>query len=354
MKKQAKKSPVVMGGAVIAAGARATVDLPLTNLSNHTPICMPVHVVNGQLDGPVLFVAAGLHGDEINGVEIIRRLLNVSALKRIRGTLVAVPIVNVLGFLARSRYLPDRRDLNRSFPGTQGGSMAGRLASLFLSEIVAKATHGIDLHTAAIHRENYPQIRVNLDDQIAADMALAFGVPIVINAGFRDGSLRQSARHYNVPVLVYEAGEALRFDEACIRAGVNGILQVMRHIGLLTQTQRTKAHTTLVLRSSRWVRAPRSGVLRINARLGSFVEIGQSLAFVADPFGENEVEITAPTSGIVIGRTNMPLVYEGEALFNIAHTDGTQVVATALDEFDPIEAYEVGVTAELAEEPRIV
>ncbi len=178
------------------------------------------------------------------------------------------------------------------------------------------------------------------DDTAAADMARAFAVPVVINAGFRDGSLRQAARDHNVPVQVYEAGEALRFHEGSIRAGVNGVTRVMRHLGMLAPSSRAKAIEPLVL--------------RINVQLGQFVENGQCLAFVADPVGENEGKIVAPVSGVVVGRPYLPLMHEGDALFNLARTEGAQVVATALDDFDPVEACEGGVTAGLAIEPQIV
>ena len=184
------------------------IDLPITDLSTHTPITMPVVVIHGRKPGPCLFVCAALHGDEINGVEIIRRLLQLSGLKRLSGTLIAIPVVNVPGILSLSRYLPDRRDLNRSFPGLTRGSLAARLARLFFDQIITPSTHGIDLHTGAIHRENFPQIRANLSQPEAGRMARAFGVPLVIDAGDREGSLREAASKQEVPVIVYEAGEA--------------------------------------------------------------------------------------------------------------------------------------------------
>ena len=317
---------------------------------------MQVHVINGRSDGPRLFVAAALHGDELNGVEVIRRIVKLSALRRLRGALVVVPIVNVPGFLNLSRYLPARRDLNRSFPGLTRGSLAARLARQFLNEIVEGSTHGIDLHTGAVHRSNYPQVRVNLEDPEAARIAQAFGVPLVINAGFRDGSLRQSAHERGVPVIVYEAGEALRFDEAGIRAGVKGVMRVMRELGMLPPLRSAApAHDPLIVRSTRWVRAPVSGVVRITRSAGVQFKEGQLLAIVADPLGESEMEIRAPSDGVVIGRTNLPLVNEGDALFNIGLTAGIQVEARTLDDFDPFEEYETGATGELAiEEPKIV
>ena len=261
-----------IGGVAVPPGQRRTVDLPFTDLSTHTPMTMPVQVVHGRRPGPRLFVSAAIHGDEINGVEIIRRLLKLGALRRIRGTLVAVPVVNVFGFVSLSRYLPDRRDLNRSFPGSARGSLAGRLAALFVGEIVARCSHGIDLHTGAIHRDNYPQIRANLDDAETERMALAFGVPVVINSGFREGSLREAAAQRGVPVIVYEASEALRFDEFAVRAGVRGVVGVMRMLGMVPERQRRRREVApMLVRSSTWVRAPQSGVLRRSVALGRLV-----------------------------------------------------------------------------------
>ncbi len=347
------RESIEIGGITIKPGESATIDLPIADLSTHAPISMPVQVVHSRHEGPRLFVCAALHGDEINGVEIIRRVLRLSALKRLRGTLIAVPVVNVYGFINLSRYLPDRRDLNRSFPGRARGSLAGRLANLFLNQIVSKCTHGLDLHTAAIHRDNYPQIRANLDDPEVAEIAKEFGVPILINASLREGSLREAAADMNVPVIVYEAGEALRFDEASIRAGVKGVVRTMRAIGMLPKVRNRNKFSPIVARSSIWTRASQSGVLRSAVALGAQVNKGQTLAIIADPFGDNEEAIDAPTDGYVIGRTNLPLVHEGDALFHIVSVTGKQAVARDLDGFEPISEYEKGATAELTDEPPI-
>ena len=345
-----------IGGTDVPPGCRETIDLPITELSTRTPMTMPVQVVNGRRTGPRLFVCAALHGDELNGVEIIRRLLRLSALKRLKGTLVAVPIVNVFGFVALSRYLPDRRDLNRSFPGSARGSLTGRLAHLFLDQVAGQCSHGIDLHTGAIHRENYPQVRANLDDEETERMARAFGVPVVINTDFREGSLREAARRGGVPVIVYEAGEALRFDEACIRAGVMGVVRVMRELGMLPPAARRRPRLIepLVARSSVWMRAPESGVLRPAVALGHHVREGDVLGVIADPFGDNEVAVVSRADGVVIGRSNLPLVYEGDALFHVVRVEGTQVAARTLDAYEPEADYEVGLTSELTDEPPIV
>ena len=314
----AANKPITIGDHVISPGERINVSLPVADLYTATSINMPVKVVCGRKAGPVLFLSAAIHGDELNGVEIIRRLLKRKILRSVRGTLVAVPIVNVHGFLDQSRYLPDRRDLNRSFPGTPKGSIASRLAHLFTEEIVAKADYGIDLHTGAINRSNLPQIRANLDDQRTLEIAKAFGAPVIINSNIRDGSLRAYAAERSLPIIIYEAGEALRFDEVAIRGGIRGILNVMRHIGMLPASKRTKQITPVIAKSTSWVRAPESGIVGGKVNLGTSVAEGQKMAVISDPLGDAETVVPAPFDGIVIGRTNLPLAHEGDALVNLA------------------------------------
>lgn len=333
--------PLRIGTEEVLPGQNLTIDLPLAQLYTHTPMTMPVHVIRGRRAGPRLFVCAAIHGDEINGVEIIRRLLSLPLLKKLRGDLIAVPIVNVPGFLQRSRYLPDRRDLNRSFPGSEKGSLAGRVAHLFLNEIVAQCSHGIDLHTAAIDRANLPQVRANLDDPIAAAMAEAFRTPVTLNANLRDGSVRQAGATLGIPMIVYECGEALRFDEHSIRIGLRGIVRVMRHLGMLPSARATRSkQASVVTHTSAWVRASQSGILRAVAPLGASVEKNSILGYISDPFGESETQVISPWRGIVIGRTTLPLAYQGEALYHIARLGRNEMeqLEDAIQEEDPLPA----------------
>ena len=322
-----------MGDTVIGPGERATVRLPVADLYTGTSLAMPVHVVCGRREGPVLFVSAAIHGDELNGVEIIRRLLKRKALSSIRGTLLAVPIVNVHGFLDQSRYLPDRRDLNRSFPGSRKGSVAARMAYTFVHEIVEKSDFGIDLHTGAINRSNLPQIRGNLDDEATLQLARAFGAPVIVNSNARDGSLRQCAADKGMPVLIYEAGEALRFDELSIRAGLRGTISAMRHIGMLPSGSKKAPVSPVVADSTSWVRAPDSGIVTPKVELGSRVKAGQALAVIGDPVGDEEVWVKAPFDGIIIGRSNLPLAHEGDALFNVAAFKSVSRAEDRVEEF---------------------
>jgi len=328
-------APLTINGVEIKPGSRQSIDLPAGKLYTHAPMTIPVHIISGKRAGPRLFISAAIHGDEINGVEIIRRLLKLTILKNLRGTIITVPIVNVHGFINHSRYLPDRRDLNRSFPGSKKGSLAARLAHFFMEEIVSKSTHGIDLHTGAIHRSNLPQIRANLEDEETAKLAHAFGVPVILSSNVRDGSLRESAAEYGIPMLLYEAGEALRFDEVSIHAGVKGIINVMRSLGMLPakRNPRKRPIETMVAHSNSWVRSPDSGIFRSMVPLGGKVNKDTLLGVVADPFGKTDTQIMTPYSGIVIGRSNLPLVNEGDALYNIARFEDIRAVETSVDEF---------------------
>ncbi|MCP5406744.1 MAG: succinylglutamate desuccinylase/aspartoacylase family protein [Chromatiaceae bacterium] len=351
------RDPFIIGDVRVAPRTRALVELPLPRLYTRSSLTLPVHVLHGARDGPKLFVSAAIHGDELNGTEIIRRLLKQPMLKQLRGTLLAVPIINVYGLLHLSRYLPDRRDLNRSFPGSETGSLAARVANLFMQEIVARCSHGIDLHTAAIHRNNLPQIRANLDDEATATLARAFGVPVLLNSTLRDGSLREAAAEFGIPMLLYEAGEALRFNEVAIRAGLHGIISVMRAMEMLPAVKpRRSAHMEpFVARSSTWVRASRSGLFRKVASLGSRVKKGDVIGLIDSPFSGRETEVNAVANGIIIGCAELPLVNEGEALFHIARFEDAKEVAQHVESMQLLHTPQEDSAALLPnEEPPIV
>lgn len=324
-----------LAGVRVAPGSRTQIDVPVARLYTHAQLHIPVEVVHGRQSGPVLLVCGGIHGDEINGVEIVRRLLRSRQLQGLRGTLVASPIVNVFGFVQHSRYLPDRRDLNRCFPGSETGSLGGRVAALFREQIVDYATHIIDLHTGAIHRTNLPQIRAQLHSGGETErMANAFGAPVILNAELREGSLRHYAQNRGIPVLTYEAGEALRFDEWAIAPGVRGVLRVMRRLGMLTgEHRRRQPPSAEIANGSSWARAPIDGILRPRVRLGARVARGEVLGRVADPFGNTEGEVKAIADGIVIGMSRLPLANEGEALFHIARFDAIEEAESAVESF---------------------
>ncbi len=323
---------IKIGGVTVLPGETKRIQLEMPPLYTDTQLSIPVHVQRGKRDGPTLFVSAAIHGDELNGIEIINRLLKSPSIKRLRGTLIAVPMVNVYGVLSQSRYLPDRRDLNRSFPGSKKGSLAGRIAHIFLNEIVELCDVGIDLHTGAIHRSNLPQIRANLTDPDTLEMAKAFGLPVLLNSELRDGSLRQVASEMGVKMVLYEAGQALRYDEYSIRAGLRGIINVMRHVGMLNKTKRKGPNIRMfVAKQSGWVRANESGFVMHKAQLGDHVDKGELLATISDPFGDTLDTVVCPQEGVIIGKQNIPLVQEGEAIYHVAYFRKPDSVAEHLE-----------------------
>ncbi|MGE3919165.1 MAG: succinylglutamate desuccinylase/aspartoacylase family protein, partial [Hyphomicrobiaceae bacterium] len=322
------RSDFEIGGHRVPVGTRALVDLHVSKLSNHTPVTLPVHVLHGPRPGPTMFVSAAIHGDELNGVEIIRRVLRTLQPGNISGTLLAIPVVNAYGFIGRSRYLPDRRDLNRAFPGSGTGSLAARLAHLFLKEVVLRCQVGIDLHTAAVHRVNLPQIRADFARRPRCrELAEAFAAPVVLESAERTGSLRKAAREAGVDVLVYEGGEGLRFDEFAIKAGVDGIAGVMLRTGMLELPDGIEpprpddAPRPVFANASKWVRAPDGGVFRSVKRIGNAVSEGETIGVVANPYEGSEVPIRSPRRGIIVGATTLPVVNLGDALYPLAWAD---------------------------------
>lgn len=279
---------------------------------------LPIEVVHGAKPGPRLWLSAAVHGDELNGVEIIRRVLEKIEIEKLRGAIIAAPVVNAFGFINQSRYLPDRRDLNRSFPGSKSGSLASRLAHLFLKEVVSGSTHGIDLHTAANHRTNLPQIRANLQDAETLRIAKAFSPPIIIDASDRSGSLREAASRRGIPVLLFEGGEPLRFNPDVIRAGVSGVLRVMDELGMRKMKRTVRRAEPIHARTTTWVRARRGGILRLEVAIGDWVHRKQEVGVIADTFGSDPVKVVAPDDGLIIGHTLNPLVHQGDSIMHVA------------------------------------
>jgi uncharacterized protein len=309
-------APFVIGDESVAPGSSHRFDLFAAYLPTRTPMNLPISVIHARKPGPCVWVSAAVHGDELNGVEIIRRVMERLDNRLQRGTLITAPIVNVFGFLQQSRYLPDRRDLNRSFPGSKRGSLASRLAHLFLNEIVARCSHGIDLHTAATDRSNYPQIRADLSDPKALSGAQAFAAPVMLNSPTRSGSLRAAARKLGIPVIVYEAGEPCRFNETAIRIGERGVLNVLRALQMV-RGRPAAARPSLRLADSSWVRVRQGGLLRLRVVEGQRVERQQVLGVVSDPFGNEPNTLVAPFDGVVIGLALNPVVHGGDAAIHV-------------------------------------
>lgn len=314
----APAAPIEIRGHVVRPGKRKAFEIPVARLPTDTWLSMPVAVLNGRRPGASMFLSAAIHGDELNGVEIIRRVTEILDARNLAGTVIAVPIVNVFGFVNESRYLPDRRDLNRSFPGSARGPLASRMAHLFMSEVVARCDYGIDLHTGSFHRNNLPQVRADLRDPETRRIAEAFGAPITLHSRVRDGSLRQVATNEGTHVLLYEGGEAHRLDEEPIAAGIAGTLRVLAELGMWDGAGVEVAHGALASAKSVWVRARRGGILRLDVDLGASVEAGQVLGSITDALGRSNSLVRTRTSGLVIGENRKPLVSQGDALVHIA------------------------------------
>jgi len=266
-----------------------------------------------------MWLSAALHGDELCGVEVIRRVLERIDTSQLRGTLIAVPVVNVHGFNTGDRYLPDRRDLNRSFPGSPRGPLASRVAHLMMTEVIQRCDVGIDLHTGSDHRINLPQIRGDLDDAAVHTLAKVFGAPVSLHARVRDGSLREAATEAGATVLLFEGGEADRFDERAISAGTDGCLRALQHFGMIDNAPERQIETRWS-RSSRWMRASSSGILHLDVGLGDYVRQGEVLATVHDPFGKRLGSVKSRATGVVIGHGQRPLVNRGDAVVHVAET----------------------------------
>lgn len=309
-----------IGSVRVRAGSAKSVELPITRLVTGGDASLPVHVVHGKEPGPVIWVNAAIHGDEVLGVEVIRRVMTDLDPKALRGTVVFVPVVNVLGFMNGERYLPDRRDLNRVFPGSVRGSLASRIAHLFMTEVVSKCELGIDLHTAADKRDNYPQIRADLDDPVTRRLAQSFGAPVMLHAKLRDGSLRQAGLDVGARVLLFEAGMAMRFDEAPIRVGVDGVRRVLTELDMIdVRPELIEPPYVEECRSSGWVRARGTGILHLEVDLGAEVREGQRLGGLSDTLGRRVRLVHADRTGVVIGLTRAPIVNAGDAIVHIAN-----------------------------------
>ncbi len=311
-------SSLTIGGVSIRRGRRRRLEIPVARLPTGTPLSLPVTVLRGQRDGPTIWLSAALHGDEINGTEIIRRVVTELEAASLHGTVIAAPIVNVYGFIERSRYLPDRRDLNRSFPGSRTGSLASRLAHLFLAEVVSHCSHGIDFHTGAQHRNNLPHLRADLADPEASRLATAFAAPLLFQAKRIPGSLRAIAHARKIPILVFEAGEPLRFEEEAIRVGVEGTLRVLAALGMVEPPDAPRPPPCHEAKRAVWLRAPRSGILHLATSMGDTIGKGDILARVADPFSGRRRILRAPFDGLVFSQITNPLVYQGDAILRLA------------------------------------
>ncbi|MCC3158115.1 succinylglutamate desuccinylase/aspartoacylase family protein [Hymenobacter sp. 15J16-1T3B] len=309
----------LLNGLVIRPGEQVLTRLIISKLPSGTVIDVPVHVFRSAEPGPTVLLMAGMHGDEVNGIETIRRMIRRGQLQRpLRGSIIAIPILNIYGFLNFSREVPDGKDVNRSFPGSPRGSVASRVAHRFMREIMPLVDYGIDFHTGGAARSNHPQVRCLLGVDAETDaLAAAFAAPFTLHAELRPGSLREAAMRQGRRIIVYETGESLRLDEHGIELASAGTFRFLKHLGMLAEAP-PPAQATVVCRRHTWLRAKYSGLFRTSLKTGQFLEKGQEYGIVADPYGEMAVRLESPISGYIIGLNHMPVVNQGDALLHVA------------------------------------
>jgi predicted deacylase len=307
---------VRIAGHDIRPGEFKEIDINIARLPSHTVIDTPIYVSRGWEEGPILALTAGMHGDEINGMEIVRRLLDSGLHQPKRGVTVCMPIVNVYGFLNYSREVPDGKDINRAFPGNKNGSLASRVAYNLMHEVIPFIDFGIDFHTGGAMRTNYPQVRAVLRDDKNLELAQAFHAPFTIDAPFRPNSLRKEASRKGKNIIVYEGGESLRFDQQAIEIGVAGTLRLMKHLNMIDWAPEVQEENKVIWNTS-WIRAKNAGLFQSSVHCGQLVHKGEWVGTITDPFGEFKEQVIATETAYVIGLNNIPVINAGDALMHL-------------------------------------
>ena len=307
-------------GKEIPRNERSNVFLPVSESYSGISLKIPIQIHRGQEDGPVVFVTAALHGDELNGTGAIRELICDENLKLRRGALILVPILNLLAFDRHSRYLPDRRDLNRFFPGSNKGSLTARIAHKIFSEIVSRASLGIDLHTASVRRTNYPNVRADLSNPLAKQLAIEFGSEVILSNPGPDGSLRTEATKLGVPTIVMEGGEVWKVEPVIVATAVRGIKNILCSLQMIDGVV-DRPDTQVVIKTTKWIRADRGGFLQFHVRPGQIIEQHQPLATNTSLLGQEKNILGSPFTGVVLGMTTLPAVSPGEPICHIGQLD---------------------------------
>lgn len=300
----------------IGRGEDKQLYLRVARLPTYTNIDLPVRVIRSENPGPVVLLTGGLHGDEINGIEIVRRLLTKKLLKLEKGSVVAIPLMNIYGFIQNVRGVPDGKDINRSFPGSKNGSLAKLVAYVIMKEIIPQIDIGLDFHTGGNSRANFPQIRCVLNVEKNIELAKAFAPPVIIHSSLIDKSFRKAAYKKKKQILVYETGESLRFDESGIQEGVNGTLRLLKYLEMLKEAPEPNSFE--IYEKSEWIRASFAGLYHPKVKLGDVVNKGMFIGAITDPFGDETKRIKSKFEGRIIGINNCPVVHKGDAILNIA------------------------------------
>jgi len=308
--------------ASVRPGQIRDIRLPVSERYAGDPISLPMRVMRGKTPGPTLLVSAAVHGEEINGTGVIHELMTARQPTLVAGTLILVPAVNVFGFETQSRYMPDRRDLNRNFPGSPHGSLTRRLAHVYFEQVVRRSDFCIDLHTAAAQRTNYPNVRGDLNNPGVRRLARAFGCELMVHGQGPDGSLRREAVKAGCPAIILEAGEPLKIEPGVLEIGLRGVGNVMIELDMVEGERVTPSFQSRINKST-WVRAQVGGILRFHVSPGDLVDEGQPIATNSTIFGRERNVLTSPTDGIVLGMTTLPMVKPGEPVCHIALPTGS-------------------------------
>jgi predicted deacylase len=305
-----------INGTNIHPGSSAQVNLNLYQLPTKTIIEIPVYVFRSIKPGPTLLILAGMHGDEINGIEIVRRLITRDDVRNpICGSIIAIPVINIISFLYGSRDLPDGRDLNRCFPGSRNGSLGSRIAFDLMNEIIPQIDFGIDFHTGGAKINNYPQLRCVFSSKTNLDLGKKFSPALIVNSPFRDSTLRKEASKKGKSILVFEGGESSRFDYLSINEGMNGCLRLMKHLKMVDLD--IPNNPTVLLNKTSWIRAKSSGLFHTSKTNGSHILKGEIIGMICDPYGEHEEKLLAPFDGYILGINNQPVINQGDALMHV-------------------------------------
>lgn len=309
---------LIILGEDIQPGKSAQLNLNVAKLHTHTQVQIPVFVNRAKKDGPVLLLMAGLHGDEINGVEIVRRIVRKGWNKPSAGTIICLPVFNIFGFLNRSRALPDGRDLNRSFPGSKNGSLASQFAYQFMKEIAPHVDYVIDFHTGASQRNNAPQIRCVMKDEESLALAKVFAPPFIVHSGFIPKSIRESVIKSGKKMLLFEGGMANSIQENVVQEGVVGVQRILAHLQMRQFKDMPEApRKTILLKEDKWLRAPISGMFQSLVINGQKVSSGEVIGLVTDPFGKSEKKVKAPEDSYIFCINESPVVNKGDAIFHL-------------------------------------
>ncbi len=305
----------------IGLGESVQVKMDIAKLPTGTKIDVPIIVERGKNPGPCLLLTGGIHGDEVNGVEIIRQFIAKGLNKPTTGTVICIPLVNVFGFLNQTREFPDGRDLNRVFPGSKDGSLASRYAYLLMKEVIPHVDYCIDYHTGGAQRFNYSQLRINGNDDETLQLAKAFGAPYIMYAKNRDKSFRESMVKQGKKVLLFEGGKSLYLDKMVTKVGIQGAINIMHALGMrdfsAQITKPSNENSPIIITSTKWIRAKTSGMYRSHVNVGQKVEKGAKLGSISDPYGNPERTFKSTQEGYILNSNHTPLVNQGDALFHI-------------------------------------